>query len=121
MGVSMRDSAGPELGHAGRTWVGRARGPEKGSGVRLHHRLIGAGHTWSEVTMAAAKGPRRGRSPWEAISTFDEESGALNAVIETVQGSRCKLSLNHELGVFAVKEPMPAGAEFPCDFGFVPG
>jgi inorganic pyrophosphatase len=43
------------------------------------------------------------------------------AVIESPQGSRNKIKLDHELDAFRVTQSLPAGMSFPFDFGFVPG
>jgi inorganic pyrophosphatase len=45
----------------------------------------------------------------------------LNVVIETPQGSRGKYKYDEESGLFELSKMMPAGMEFPYDFGFVPG
>ena len=54
------------------------------------------------------------------LPPFDEESGDLNAVVETVAGSRNKFAYDEALGLFRLKGVLPAGASFPFDFGFVP-
>ena len=54
------------------------------------------------------------------LETFDEESGDLNAVIETPQGSRGKYAYDPERGLFRLCRMLPLGNEFPFDFGFVP-
>lgn len=64
---------------------------------------------------------RRARPhPTAMLPPFDEESGDLNAVVETVAGSRNKFAYDAELGLFRLKGVLPAGASFPFDFGFVP-
>jgi inorganic pyrophosphatase len=45
----------------------------------------------------------------------------LNVVIETPQGSRGKYKYHAKSGLFELSKIMPAGMEFPYDFGFVPG
>ena len=63
---------------------------------------------------------RSNRHPSAALPPFDEESGDLNAVVETIKGSRNKFAYDEELGLFRLKGVLPAGASFPYDFGFVP-
>ena len=58
--------------------------------------------------------------PSAMLSAFDEESGNLNAVVETIKGSRNKFAYDETLGLFRLKGVLPAGASFPFDFGFVP-
>ncbi len=62
----------------------------------------------------------RGYNPWGRLPPLDGAEGHLNVVIETVQWSRHKLRLDPELGVFTLAFTLPAGAQFPYDFGFVP-
>jgi len=54
------------------------------------------------------------------LPPFDDESGTLNAVVETIAGSRNKFAYDEKLGLFRLKGVLPAGASFPFDFGFVP-
>ena len=55
------------------------------------------------------------------ISTFDPEDDRLvNVVIETPRGSRNKFAYDEKLGVIRLKKVLPAGMDFPYDFGFVP-
>jgi inorganic pyrophosphatase len=54
------------------------------------------------------------------LKAFAEESGELNVIIETPQGSRNKFNYDEELGLFKLGGVLPAGASFPFDFGFVP-
>ena len=63
---------------------------------------------------------RRRQHNAATLPPFDEESGDLNAVVETVAGSRNKFAYDEELGLFRLKGVLPAGASFPFDFGFVP-
>lgn len=44
----------------------------------------------------------------------------LNVIVETPQGSRNKYDWDPELKLFAFGKPLPAGASFPFDFGFIP-
>ena len=55
------------------------------------------------------------------IPTFDPEDDKLvNVVIETPRGSRNKFAYDEKLGVIRLKKVLPAGMDFPYDFGFVP-
>jgi inorganic pyrophosphatase len=54
------------------------------------------------------------------LPAFDPDSGDLNAVVETVKGSRNKFAYDEKLALFRLKGVLPAGASFPFDFGFVP-
>jgi inorganic pyrophosphatase len=47
-------------------------------------------------------------------------AGGFHVVVETPRGARCKLKLDPELGVLALKRPLPLGFAWPYDFGFVP-
>jgi len=64
--------------------------------------------------------PRRAQHPSATLPAFDPESGDLNAVVETIKGSRNKFAYDEALGLFRLKGVLPAGASFPFDFGFVP-
>ncbi len=63
---------------------------------------------------------RKAQTPFAQLKAFDEESGDLNVIIETPQGSRNKFNYDEELGLFKLGGVLPAGASFPFDFGFVP-
>src|SRR5262249_31612469 len=54
------------------------------------------------------------------LSAFDDESGELNAVIDTPKGSRNEYTLDDEVRRYRLSGVLPAGAVFPFDFGFVP-
>src|SRR3954466_6127050 len=64
--------------------------------------------------------PPRSPHPAAALPAFDPDSGDLNAVVETIKGSRNKFAYDESLGLFRLKGVLPAGASFPFDFGFVP-
>jgi len=64
--------------------------------------------------------PRRKQLNIATLPPFDDESGDLNAVVETIAGSRNKFAYDEKLGLFRLKGVLPAGASFPFDFGFVP-
>jgi inorganic pyrophosphatase len=52
--------------------------------------------------------------------TFADESGLINAIIETPFGSRNKYNYDPEYDFFKLKKTLPAGTSFPLDFGFIP-
>ena len=54
------------------------------------------------------------------LPTFGTD-GTLTIVIETPKGSTNKLTFVPEAGYFELGAPLPLGAMFPFDFGFVPG
>ncbi len=55
------------------------------------------------------------------IPSYDAKDRKLvNVVIETPRGSRNKFAYDDELHVIRLKKLLPAGMEFPYDFGFVP-
>jgi inorganic pyrophosphatase len=49
------------------------------------------------------------------------ETGEIHAVVETPKGSRNKFDFDPETGCFELGSAMPAGVEFPFEFGFIPG
>lgn len=57
---------------------------------------------------------------FDKLKPFDEESGDLNVVIETPQGSRNKYAYDEKLGLFVLKGVLTIGHSFPFDFGFIP-
>jgi inorganic pyrophosphatase len=44
----------------------------------------------------------------------------IQVIIETPKGSRNKYSFDPDQRIFALKKVLPAGMEFPYDFGFIP-
>jgi inorganic pyrophosphatase len=54
------------------------------------------------------------------LETYERESGNLNVIVETPQGSRNKYDYNDEGRLFLLHHVLPRGATFPFDFGFVP-
>ena len=60
-------------------------------------------------------------TPIAQLAAYDEESGDLNVVIDTPQGSRNKFKYDEKHGVFKLAGVLPAGAVFPFDFGDIPG
>jgi inorganic pyrophosphatase len=58
--------------------------------------------------------------PFASLPTFDEETGDLNAIVDTPKHSRNKYEYDEKLGLFKLAGVLPAGAYFPYDFGYVP-
>jgi inorganic pyrophosphatase len=54
------------------------------------------------------------------LPSFDPKSHDLNVIIETPKGSRNKYTYDEERGLFMLSGFLPAGSDFPFDFGFVP-
>src|SRR5262245_29945269 len=54
------------------------------------------------------------------LPCFDPETGLVNVIIDTPQGSRIKFKYDEELGLFKLGKVLPLGASFPYDFGFIP-
>lgn len=54
------------------------------------------------------------------VPPFAEDPKAVNVIIETPQLSRVKLKFDDELGCFKYSKQMPAGSDFPFNFGYVP-
>lgn len=69
----------------------------------------------------ALKWQRKMDSQTTRLKPFDSgNKGLLRVVIETPKGSRNKFAFNPKMEVFELKKVLPAGMEFPYDFGFVP-
>jgi inorganic pyrophosphatase len=49
-----------------------------------------------------------------------EKGNVFQVIIETPSGSRNKFSFDTEQGIFSHKKTLPAGMQFPYDFGFLP-
>lgn len=54
------------------------------------------------------------------IESFDSKSKDLNVIIETPKGSRNKFAFDEKHNLFKLKKVLPAGANFPFDFGLIP-
>jgi inorganic pyrophosphatase len=54
------------------------------------------------------------------LPPFDAETGDLNVIIDTPQGSRNKYKYDPELKSFKLSHVMAEGLVFPFDFGFIP-
>jgi len=50
----------------------------------------------------------------------DDDDEIIRVVIETPKGSRNKYAFDPEEKIFELKKVLPAGMDFPYDFGFVP-
>jgi inorganic pyrophosphatase len=54
------------------------------------------------------------------LPPFDAETGDLNVIIDTPQGSRNKYKYDPELNCFKLSHVLAEGIVFPFDFGFIP-
>jgi inorganic pyrophosphatase len=54
------------------------------------------------------------------MSPFDEESGHVNAIIDTPKGSRNKFEYDEKYSIFKLGGALPLGMVFPFDFGYIP-
>lgn len=54
------------------------------------------------------------------LSPLDRKEKLLQVIVETPAGSRNKFAFDPDQRIFAVKKVLPAGMEFPYDFGFLP-
>jgi inorganic pyrophosphatase len=54
------------------------------------------------------------------LPAFDSETGDLNVIIETPQGSRNKYAYDPQSGLVRLKKLLPRGMVYPFDFGFIP-
>ena len=54
------------------------------------------------------------------LEPFDKETGYVNAIIDTPKGSRNKFKFDEQIGMFKLGGPLPLGAVFPFDFGYIP-
>jgi inorganic pyrophosphatase len=60
------------------------------------------------------------RNPMIELSAFDEETSYVNSIVDTPKGSRNKFKYDERLGLFKLGGPLPLGAVFPFDFGYIP-
>jgi inorganic pyrophosphatase len=68
-----------------------------------------------------AKAQRSSLAAPTTLPTFDpDDVDMVVVVIETPKGSRNKYAFDPKERVFSLKKVLPAGMEFPYDFGFVP-
>lgn len=69
----------------------------------------------------AKKRSKGGVQDLTSLPTYDPEDKKLvHVIVETQRGSRNKFAYDEKLAVFRLKKVLPAGMEFPYDFGFVP-
>jgi len=61
-----------------------------------------------------------GLNPFIHLAPFDEGSETLNTIIDTPKGSRNKFKYDEKAQVFKLGGPLPLGAVFPFDFGYIP-
>jgi inorganic pyrophosphatase len=54
------------------------------------------------------------------LEAFDNDSGHVNAIIDTPKGSRNKFKYDERIGIFRLGGALPLGAIFPFDFGYIP-
>ena len=54
------------------------------------------------------------------IESRDRGSKRINVIIDTPKGSRAKCKYDEALGLFRLSRVLPAGMQFPYDFGSVP-
>ena len=58
--------------------------------------------------------------PYLSLPAFDEDTGDLNAIVDTPKHSRNKYEYDEKLRLYKLGGVLPAGAYFPYDFGYVP-
>ena len=54
------------------------------------------------------------------ISTFDQETGELNVIVETPRGSRNRFDFDKEHRLFKLAKVLPEGMVFPLRVRFYP-
>ncbi len=67
-----------------------------------------------------AKKNTRAMADPTVLKPVDKQDGILQVVIETPKGSRNKFAYDPDQRVFMLKKVLPAGMDFPYDFGFLP-
>jgi len=58
--------------------------------------------------------------PTKLLPFDKDEKELVQVIIETPKGSRNKFAFDKDQKVFELKKVLPAGMEFPYDFGFIP-
>jgi inorganic pyrophosphatase len=93
--------------------------PEASSARELYN--LRAHQTLSERSMAKNKKSKRSMAnPLGLRPMVDSDEDLVQVVIETPKSSRNKYAFDAEQKIFELKKVLPAGMEFPYDFGFVP-
>jgi inorganic pyrophosphatase len=59
-------------------------------------------------------------TPLNELPAVDPDSGRLNVVVDTPQGSRNKYKFDERRGLWRLSKVLPQGMSFPYDFGFLP-
>jgi inorganic pyrophosphatase len=59
-------------------------------------------------------------TPLNELPAVDSDSGRVNVVVDTPQGSRNKYKFDEQHGQWRLSKVLPQGMCFPCDFGFIP-
>lgn len=67
-----------------------------------------------------AKKNTRAMADPTVLKPIDKQGGLLQVVIETPKGSRNKFAFDPKQRVFTLRKVLPAGMDFPYDFGFLP-
>lgn len=62
----------------------------------------------------------RGLQEPTKLKTRDSDTGLFQVIIETPKGSRNKFAYDTDQRIFSLKKVLPAGMDFPYDFGFLP-
>ena len=86
--------------------------------INLPFHASSAIHLASTLTMSK-KQPKHLVDPTQ-LKPIDSEDGTLQVIIETSKGSRNKYAYDTEQGIFSLTKVLPAGMDFPYDFGFLP-
>ena len=58
--------------------------------------------------------------PVNELPAVDPDSGRVNVVVDTPQGSRNKYKFDEQHGQWRLSKVLPQGMYFPYDFGFIP-
>jgi len=59
-------------------------------------------------------------TPVNELPAVDADSGRVNVVVDTPQGSRNKYKFDEQVGQWRLSKVLPLGMSFPYDFGFIP-
>jgi inorganic pyrophosphatase len=73
-----------------------------------------------ELPMAGKKKVKASLGNPSLLEPLDRDKTNIQVVIETPKGSRNKYAFDEKQRVFGLTKVLPAGMEFPYDFGFVP-